>query len=119
MSEKYKKTRKYLDCVEHLLILASTITSCDSISAFGSLVCVCITSSTVGTKTCAITGRFKKYKSVVKKKKKKHDKMVLLENGKLNTNEVLISKILTDLHISHDKFFSINSVLRENNKTKN
>ena len=38
MSEKYKKTRKYLDCVEHLLILASTITSCVSISAFGSLV---------------------------------------------------------------------------------
>ena len=44
--------------------------------------------------------------------------MVLLENGKLNTNEVLISKALIDLHISHDKFFSINSVLRENNKTK-
>ena len=120
MSEKYKKTRKYLDCVEHLLILASTITSCVSIFAFASLVCVpiCITSSTVGTKTCAITGRFKKYKSVVKKKKKRHDKMVLLENGKLNTNEVLISKALIDLHISHDKFFSINSVLRENNKTK-
>ena len=40
MSEKYKKTCNYLNYVEHLLILASTITSCVSISVFGSLVCV-------------------------------------------------------------------------------
>ena len=34
MSEKYKKTRKYLNYIEHLLILASTITGCISISGF-------------------------------------------------------------------------------------
>ena len=28
MSEKYKKTCKYLSCVEHLLILASAVTGC-------------------------------------------------------------------------------------------
>ena len=38
MCKKYKKTCKYLNCVEHLLILASTITGCISISAFTSLV---------------------------------------------------------------------------------
>ena len=50
-SEKYKKTCKYLHYVEHLLILASTITSCVSISAFVTLVCVhvAIISSAVGT----------------------------------------------------------------------
>ena len=40
MSEKYKKTGKYLNYVEHLLVVASTITGCVSISAFASLVCV-------------------------------------------------------------------------------
>ena len=34
MSEKRKKTWKYLNYVEHLLILASTVTGCVSISAF-------------------------------------------------------------------------------------
>ena len=36
MSEKYKKTCKYLNYVEHFLILASTVTGCVSISAFAS-----------------------------------------------------------------------------------
>ena len=40
ISEKYNKTCKYLNYVEHLLILASTIAGCVPISAFGSLVCV-------------------------------------------------------------------------------
>ena len=37
MSEKNKKTCKYLNYVEDLLILASTVTSCISMSAFASL----------------------------------------------------------------------------------
>ena len=41
MTEKYKKTL-YLNYVEHLLILASTITSCVSGSAFTSFVCVSV-----------------------------------------------------------------------------
>ena len=38
MSEKYQKTCKYLNYVEQLLILASTITGCVLISVFTSLV---------------------------------------------------------------------------------
>ena len=34
MSEKYKKTCRYLSFVEHLLILVSKITGCVSTSAF-------------------------------------------------------------------------------------
>ena len=47
-----EKTCKYLNYVKHLLILASVITICFSISAFASLVCdpVGITSSAVGIK---------------------------------------------------------------------
>ena len=76
MSEKYKKTCKYLNYTVHLLILVATVTGCVSISAFASLVCVPvgITSSAVGLKICAITAGIKKYKSVLKKKKKNHDK---------------------------------------------
>ena len=50
--------------------------------------------------------------------KKKHDKTVLLKKDKLITIEVLISKALIDSYISHDKFVSVNNVLREYNQIK-
>ena len=37
-----------------------------------------ITSSAIGLKICAITAGIKRYKSIVKKKKMKHNKIVLL-----------------------------------------
>ena len=106
MSEKYKKTCKYLNYVEHLIILVSTVTDCVSISAFASLVWVPvgITSSAIGIKICAPTGEIKKYKSVIEKKKKKHDKIVLWGKDKLNIIEFLISKTLIDSYICHDEF---------------
>ena len=57
MSGKYKKTCKYLNYVEHLLNVVSTVTGCLSISRFDSLVTipVGIASSTVGIKIWAIT----------------------------------------------------------------
>ena len=53
------------------------------------------------------------YKSVIKKEKKKHDKILLLGKDKLNTVEVLISKALIDFYISHDKFVSVNDIFVE------
>ena len=52
MNEKYKKSYKYLNHVEHLHILVSTVTGCVSISAFASLVAILvgIASSAVGIK---------------------------------------------------------------------
>ena len=58
------------------------------------------------------------YKSKIKKKKKKHDKIVLLAKFKINSIEVLISKVLIDLVISHDEFVLINNVLKEYNEMK-
>ena len=43
---------------------------------------------------------------------------MLLGKGKLNTTEVLISKALIDTYISHDKFISINNVLRKYHEMK-
>ena len=77
-----------------------------------------ITSSAIGLKICAITAGIKKYKSIIKKKKKKHDKIVLLAKSKLNSIEVLISKALIDSVISHDEFVLINNVLKQYNEMK-
>ena len=121
MNEKHKKTRNYLNYVEHLLNLASTITGCISISEFASLVCVPvgITSSAVSyLKNCTIIAGIKKYKSIIKKKKKNYDKIVLLVKRKLETTEVLISKDLIDSYVSHDKFNPVKNVLRDDNEMK-
>ena len=77
-----------------------------------------ITGSPVGITICAITARIKKYNSIIKKKKKKHDKIVLLGRDKLSTKEVLIYKALIDSYISHEEFVSVNNVLREYNEMK-
>ena len=101
-------------------MLAPKTTVCTSIFAFASLIGILIgiTSSAIGLKICAITAGIKKYKSIIKKKKKKHDKIVLLAKSKLNRIEVLISKALIDLNISRDEFVLINNVLKEYNKIK-
>ena len=113
ISEKCRKICKYLNYVEHLVILVSTVTGCVAISAFPSLVCVPVgTMSRIGITICAITAGIKKCKSIVKKKMKKHDKIVLLGKDKLNTVEVLISKALIDSYISHYELVLLNNVLR-------
>ena len=81
ISEKYKKTCKYLNYVENLLVLSSAVAGCVSSSEFSLLVCVPIgiTSFAVGTNICEITTGIKMHKSIIKKKKKTHNKIVLLE----------------------------------------
>ena len=98
-----------------MLILASTVTGRVLISAFTSLVAVPvgITSSPVKLKIYAITTGIKKYESIIKKKKKKHNEIVLLGKSKLNTIEDLIFKALNNSYISHDKFVSLNSESKE------
>ena len=68
MSEKYKKKRKYLNHVENLLF-----------------VLISITRFAVGTKICAIIAGIKKYKSTIKKKKKRLAEIKLLGKVKLKT----------------------------------
>ena len=72
-----------------------------------------ITSPVVGLKICAIAGAIKKYNSIIRKIKKKHDKIALLAKAKLNSIDVLICKALIDSNIVHDEFFLINYVLKE------
>ena len=85
MSKSIKKLN--LNNIDHLFTVIFTITGSISISAFTSLVGVPIvmTSSAIGLKVCAITVRIKKYKSIIKKKRKKHDKIALIAKPKLNS----------------------------------
>ena len=119
ISRKHKKVCTTLNCTEHFLILASTITQCISISAFVSSVVVPIgiMNSATGLKVFAVTAGIKKYKSIIEKKKKEH-KIVLLAKSKLNSTEVLTSKTSINSVISHDEFVLINNVLKEYNEMK-
>ena len=114
MNRKHKKVCTTRNCIEHLLILAATITGCIWISGFASVgIPIGITISTMRLKICAIAAGIKKYNAIIKKKKKKHDKIVLLATSKLNRIIVLISKTLIDSNIVHDEFVLINNVLKE------
>ena len=64
-----------------------------------------MTSSAVKLKFCAMTAGIKKHKPMIKKKQKKHDKVVLLGKTELNTIEVLISRALISSCISHYELF--------------
>ena len=71
-----------------------------------------ITGSAIGLEICAITAGIQKFKSISKKKKKKHRKRVFLEKSRLNKKEILSSKALIDSVISHDQFVLINNALK-------
>ena len=53
-----------------------------------------------------------------RKRRKNHNKIVLLPKTKLNTIRVLISKALINSCVYHDKFGLVNNVLREYNEMK-
>ena len=104
VSKKHKKICTALNYIEHFLNSDYAAARYVSISAFAYLVgiLISITSSAVILKTFAITAGVKKYKSIIKKKKKKSDKIVLL--AKLNTIKIWIFRALIDSYISHDEF---------------
>ena len=101
MSKKHKKDFRVLNYIEHSLV---------AISTFGLIICV-------------ITAGMKKYMSIIKRKWKKRDRIVLLAKSKLNSIGVVISKALIDSNISHEEFVLINNILKEfydmNEETEN
>ena len=106
MSKKHKKVCTTLHYIEHFLIWASTTTGFISISAFASFfgIPIGIMSSATGLTICAITAGIKKYKSIIKKKKNKHEKIVFLAKSKLNRIEVLISNSSIQLLVMMNLF---------------
>ena len=87
ISKKHKKVYRFFNYIELLLILIFTVTGCISILPSASLVgfSIGITSCAIGLKFCVITAGIKKYKSIIKKKKKKHNEILSLAKSKLNS----------------------------------
>ena len=96
-----------MNYINRWLIVISTIAGCISISLFASLVSIWIgiTNSAIGLKICVITLGIKKYNSINKKNKKKHNEIILLAKSQLNSIEVLISKAFIDSNISHEAIY--------------
>ena len=103
-SRKHRKIRATPNYIECIPFLASTVNGPILISAFASMfgIPIGITSSVTGLKICAMAAGIEKYKSIIKKKQKKHNKILLLAKSKLNSIEVLISKALIESVISHN-----------------
>ena len=120
ISKRHKKVCATINYRGNILILASAITGCVSISAFAPLagISIGITSSAIGLKICARPAGIVKYKSIIKKKKMKHDKIALLAKSKLNAIEVFISKALIDLVIIYNEFVLITNIHKEYNEMK-
>ena len=105
---KNKNVYTVLYYIEFQLILIFTVSGCVSISAFALAgIHIGITSSEIELKICVITAGIKKYQPIIKKEKKKHDKIALLVKSRLNSVEVLTSKALID------EFALRNDVLKE------
>ena len=73
-----------------------------------------VRSSGVGSKKCKIIVGLKKYKPIIQKKKKKHDKIVLFANNTLINKKLLISRDLINSYIGSDEFVSVNNVSKGN-----
>ena len=110
---------KYWNYVEYLLILVSAVIGCVSIFAFPSLGCIPVDfrSSAIGLKIVQSLQESKGMRQL-SKKEKIYDQIVLLGKTKLDTTEVLISKALIGLYVSHDDFVLVNNLLREYNEMK-
>ena len=59
------------------------------------------------------TGIVKKLLNITRKKKKKHNRILMLAKKKLNSIEILVLQVLIDMEISHEEFIAI---LKEKDK---
>ena len=119
MCNKNNKVCTTLNCVEHFVTLLFAVTRCISISDFASLVDIPtrIMSSAIGINISAVVARIKKYKSIIKKKKKKNDEIALLVKIKLDSIKGLSFRSLTDSYIGRN-YLLLTDVLRKYDNMK-
>ena len=107
-----KKLNKYVtifDYIDKILIILSVTSSGISIISFASAIGVPagIASACFTLIFSITTGIIKKLLNITRNKKKRHDKVLMLAESKLNSIESLISQALNDLDISHQEFIII------------
>ena len=104
-----RKLNKYITVFEYIdkiLIFLSATSGGVSIISFISIVGV-----PVGIASASFTLIFSIAKGIIKillkttrNRKKKHDNILMLAKSKLNSTEILVSKALNDMDISHEEF---------------
>ena len=103
-----RKLNKYITIFEHIdkiLIILSATSGGVSIISFISIVRVSVgIASTSFTLIFSIAKGIIKILKITRNKKKKHDNILMLAKSKLNSIEILISKALNDMEISHEEF---------------
>ena len=108
-----KKLNKYVtafDYIDKVLIALSATCGGVSIISFTSII-----GAPIGIVIASFTLIFSLTTGIVKKllnmtrkkKKKKHDKILMLSKSKLNSIDTLISQALIDMDISHEEFVTI------------
>ena len=107
-----KKLSKYVtvfDYIDQALIVLSAASGGVSIISFTSIVGapVGIASASFTLIFSLTTGIVKKLLNITRKKKKKHDKILMLAKCKLNSIETLVLQALTEMEISHEEFITI------------
>ena len=103
---KYVTTFDYIDKV--LIVLSATSGGVSIISFTNTIgVPVGIASASFTLNFSLTTGITKKLLNITRKKKKKHDKILMLAKSKLNSIETLISQALIDMEIIHEEFITV------------
>ena len=126
-SQKLNKYITAFDYIDKVLIVLSATSGGVSIISFASAigVPVGIASASFTLIFSLTTGIVKKVLDIARKKRKKHDKILMLAKSKLNSIDTIISQALIDMDISHEEFVRIlrekdrYEMMKENLKNKN
>ena len=107
-SQKLNKYITTFDYIDKILVVLSATTGEVSIISFTSIIGAPVV--LVGASFTLIffltTGIVKKFLDITRKKRKKHDKILMLAKSKLNSIDTLISRTLIDMDISHEEFIT-------------
>ena len=125
-----KKLNKYVtifNYIDKILIVLSATSGGVSIISSSSVIGAPsgIASASLTLSFSLTTGIVKKLLDITRKKKKKHDKILMLAKSKFNSVDRLKSQALIDTDISHEEFITIlkekdrYEMMKENLKNKN
>ena len=126
-SQKLNKYVTAFDYIDKISIVLSATTGGVSIISFTSVIgaLVGIASASFTVIFSLTNGIIKKLLNKIRKKKKKHDKILMLAKSKLNSIGTFISQALIDMDISHKEFITISKkkdryeMMKDNLKNKN
>ena len=109
ISREISKYIAAFDYIDKAVIVLSAASGGVSIISFTSVIGVPagLASASFTLVFSLVTGKIKKLLKVTRKRKKKHNKIIMFAKSKLNSIETLMSQALIDLDISQEEFKTI------------